>query len=153
MGKFEIFNKNIILILFPFLMSLALIASSQAISDLPLYPTYATDPNLDLIVFVSAAIFGGMLWIPAVIIFSTVENTFLIPILILILILFYLRMKNKLKLIYILPLLLGLVGGIISYFLAKDKKLRLKLLLIGVFISLVMAALIFYLFFYIYTPL
>lgn len=77
----------------------------------------------------------------------------LIILITIILVLFYIDKKIKIKVLYLLPVFLGLLGGItgslVGYFKYKDKKLALYLLLVGLIISIILF--IFYAYFVILT--
>lgn len=64
---------------------------------------------------------------------------------ILVLIFLYYRKKRKASSLYLLPLLFGITGGVIGYFVSDDKKLGKKLLIVGIVASLVTILILSYL--------
>lgn len=101
------------------------------------YTSPKTDPMTYVYGFFWIGIVGGVIWIPLVLMFSFFMNWLSTPLIILALILIYLKKRGDLKLIYILPLTCGFVGGLISYFKSPTRKVGLKLLLLGLLISFI----------------
>lgn len=101
------------------------------------YTPSSANPMTYIYGFFWGGVVGGVMWIPFMIMLSFFTNWFIIPLIVLVLIFLYFKKRNKLNAVYILPLVFGLIGGIISFFVSKNKRIGLKLLLLGFVISLI----------------
>ena len=106
------------------------------------------DPVTHVLLFLLGGVVGGMFWVPVFLydVFFRPPLGFMtsVPLALLAAWVVYLKAKKKLKLVYVLPAAFGLVGGVASYAMAKDKKLGMRLAAAGLAVSVLLWLLILY---------
>ncbi len=111
------------------------------------FPSFETGPYLlEWLVFsLLVSTIGVFLWFPGLIIVAISSSSllFYIPIALVVSVHAILLLARRYKYIYSIPLFFGVIGGIVACFLAKERGLKIKLLIFGMIVSSVIFVLLF----------